>query len=286
MSLSHEPNVVCEARAVALSLAKGDIPLVGLRSNVPNDPILNCWPGEMYGYDDFMLAGTAEKNRFLSSLAPSMRALFEARMSVHGGGIGDVLQQANAPIEAVWFPLSGLVSTLRPLEGDALVEVDAAGAEGFLGTELVLGSLRTPDTWIVQSPGRFARLEPQLFLDSLERDAAFHGAARRYASATQAIRGQWVACNARHTIEQRLAKWLLTTRDRVGDDVQITQDIVAMLLGVRRASVVTVLGRFVESGLVEHGYARVRVLDGPRLTAVSCSCYAKAAELLRTGLAA
>jgi CRP-like cAMP-binding protein len=83
-----------------------------------------------------------------------------------------------------------------------------------------------------------------------------------------------------------LAKWLLTTRDRVGDEIQITQDIVAMMLGVRRASVVTVLGRFVETGLVAHGYARVRVIDAPRLAAVSCTCYAKAAELLRTGLAA
>ena len=240
----------------------------------------------MCGYDSLMLAGTAEKNRFLGSLAPPTRTLFEARMSVHGGGIGDVLQPPNAPIEAVWFPLSGFVSTLRPLDGDALVEVDAAGAEGFLGTELVLGMLRTPDTWIVQSPGRFARLEPQVFLDSLEHDAAFREAARRYVGATQAIRGQWVACNARHTIEQRLAKWLLTTRDRVGDDIQITQDIVAMMLGVRRASVVTVLGRFVETGLVKHGYARVRVVDRSRLAGVSCTCYAKAAELLRTGLAA
>jgi len=84
--------------------------------------------------------------------------------------------------------------------------------------------------------------------------------------------------------EQRLAKWLLTTRDRVGEDVQITQDIVAMLLGVRRASVVTVLGRFVDSGLVSHGYARVRILDGARLAAVSCPCYAKAGRAcLRTG---
>ncbi len=233
-----------------------------------------------------MLAGTAEKNRFLSSLPSPTRKLLEARMTVHGGGIGDVLQPPGGAIEAVWFPLSGFVSALRPLDGDALVEVDAAGAEGFLGTELVLGMVRTPDTWIVQSPGRFGRLDPAVFHESLERDGAFREAARRYVGATQAIRGQWVACNARHTIEQRLAKWLLTTRDRVGDDIQITQDIVAMMLGVRRASVVTVLGRFVDSGSVAHGYARVRIVDAPRLAAVSCSCYAKAAELLRTGLAA
>jgi CRP-like cAMP-binding protein len=240
----------------------------------------------MYGYDISMLAGTAEKNRFLSALAPLTRSLFEARMTAHGGGIGDVLQPPGSPIDAVWFPLSGIVSTLRPLEGDTNVEVDAAGAEGFLGIELVLGSRRTPDTWIVQSPGRFARLDSQVFLDALERDPSLRDGARRYVSAVQAIRGQWVACNARHTIEQRLAKWLLTTRDRVGDEIQITQDIVAMMLGVRRASVVTVLGRFVDDGLVAHGYARVRVVDGARLTAVSCACYAKAAEFLRAGLAA
>ena len=150
----------------------------------------------------------------------------------------------------------------------------------------MLGSRRTPDTWIVQSPGRFARLDAQIFLEALERDALLRDSARRYVSAVQAIRGQWVACNARHTIEQRLAKWLLTTRDRVGDEIQITQDVVAMMLGVRRASVVTVLGRFVDDGLVAHGYARVRVVDGARLAAVSCPCYTKAAEFLRAALAA
>jgi CRP-like cAMP-binding protein len=241
----------------------------------------------MSGYDiSTMLAGTAEKNRFLSSLAPATRSLFEMRMTAHGGGIGDVLQSPNTPIDAVWFPLSGIVSTLRPLDGDANVEVDAAGAEGFLGIELVLGSRRTPDTWIVQSPGRFGRLDAQIFIEALDRDSSLRDASRRYVSAVQAIRGQWVACNARHTIEQRLAKWLLTTRDRVGDEIQITQDVVAMMLGVRRASVVTVLGRFVDDGLVSHGYARVRVTDGARLAAVSCPCYAKAAEFLRAGLAA
>ncbi|MEA2721166.1 MAG: hypothetical protein QOJ39_3030 [Candidatus Eremiobacteraeota bacterium] len=240
----------------------------------------------MYGYDISMLAGTAEKNRFLSALGPMTRSLFETRMTAHGGGIGDVLQPPNSAIDAVWFPLSGIVSTLRPLEGDTNVEVDAAGAEGFLGIELVLGARRTPDTWIVQSPGRFARLDTQVFIDALDRDPILRDAARRYVCAVQAIRGQWVACNARHTIEQRLAKWLLTTRDRVGAEIQITQDIVAMMLGVRRASVVTVLGRFVDDGLVAHGYARVRVVDDAGLTAVSCACYAKAAEFLRAGLAA
>jgi len=240
----------------------------------------------MCGYDILMLAGTADKNRFLGALPAATRVFLESRMTAHGGGIGDVLQPPNAPIEAVWFPLSGIVSTLRPLEGDTNVEVDASGAEGFLGIELILGARSTPDTWIVQSPGRFARLDAQVFLEALERDAVLHDAARRYASAVQAIRGQWVACNARHTIEQRLAKWLLSTRDRVGDEIQITQDIVAMMLGVRRASVVTVLGRFVDHGLVAHGYARVRVVDDARLKGVACPCYGKAAEMLRDGLSA
>jgi CRP-like cAMP-binding protein len=233
-----------------------------------------------------MLAGTAEKNRFLSALSPTTRSLFESRMTAHSGGIGDVLQPPNAVIDAVWFPLSGIVSTLRPLEDDTNVEVDASGAEGFLGVEFVIGANSTPDTWVVQSPGRFARLDAQIFVDALERDPQLRDAARRYLAALRAIRGQWIACNARHTIEQRLAKWLLTTRDRVGQEIQITQDVVAMMLGVRRASVVTVLGRFVDDGLVAHGYARVRVVDDARLTAVSCGCYGKAAEMLRRGLTA
>ena len=139
----------------------------------------------------------------------------------------------------------------------------------------------------MQSPGRFARLDAQVFLDALDRDPALRDAARRYVSAVQAIRGQWVACNARHTIEQRLAKWLLTTRDRVGEEIQITQDIVAMMLGVRRASIVTVLGRFVDDGLVAHGYARVRVVDDARLGAVVVRVLRpRRRSCLRGGLAA
>ena len=227
-----------------------------------------------------MVAGTAEKNQFLNLLPPATRAGLEAGMSVHGGGIGDVLQADNTKIEAVWFPLSGLVSTLRRLDGDAKVEVDASGSEGFLGIELVLGGTQSYDTWLVQSPGRFGRLEAQAFRDMLERDPALRGAAQAYARAVLSVRGQWVACNARHTIEQRLAKWLLVTRDRVGEDIQVTQDIIAMMLGVRRASVVTVLGRFVEDGLVGHGYGRISIRDDERLQARSCGCYRRTADLL------
>jgi CRP-like cAMP-binding protein len=228
-----------------------------------------------------MLVGTAEKNRFMNALAPSTRSLLEARMTAHGGGIGDVLQPAGGMIEALWFPLSGIVSTVRPLENDSSVEVDACGNEGFVGVEVTLGDRRSCDTWLVQSPGRFARLDAQIFLDALERDAGLREIARRYVSTVLCVRGQWVACNARHTIEQRLAKWLLATRDRVGDEIQITQDVVAMMLGVRRASVVTVLGRLVNEGLVAHGYARMRIIDDVRLMEVACPCYRRSAALLR-----
>lgn len=228
-----------------------------------------------------LVAGITEKNRFLRGLSPATRALFESHLTAHDGAIGDVLQQPDARIDAVWFPLSGLVSTLRPLEGDTNVEVDAVGSDGFLGLEIALGSTHCIDMWMVQSPGRFARLEENVFREAIERDPALRKAVRRYGTAIFAVRGQWIACNARHTIEQRLAKWLLATRDRVGQEIQITQDVVAMMLGVRRASVVTVLGRFVDEGLVAHGYARVRIVDDARLAEVSCPCYARVAELLR-----
>jgi CRP-like cAMP-binding protein len=138
---------------------------------------------------------------------------------------------------------------------------------------------------MIQSPGRFGRLDAHVFHELVLSDRALREAAQRYAGAMLALRGQWVACNARHTIEQRLARWLLATRDRVGDEIHITQDIVAMMLGVRRASVVTALGRFVDEGLVNHGYARVRVVDDVRLEHLSCPCYGRAAALRREAYA-
>jgi CRP-like cAMP-binding protein len=215
-----------------------------------------------------MVLGAAEKNRFLNELPPAARTVLEQHMSVHGGAIGDVLQAENARLDAAWFPLSGMVSSLRRLEGDVKVEVDAAGTEGFLGIELVLGSRHAVDTWLVQSPGRFGRVDAKAFVSLLERDAAVREAAFRYANAVLAVRGQWVACNARHTIEQRLAKWLLVTRDRVGGEISVTQDVV------------TVLGRFVDEGIVNHGYARIGVVDDRGLRARACNCYSRAADLL------
>ena len=227
-----------------------------------------------------LAAGIVEKNRFLASLPASAKTVLESRLTTHNGAIGDVLQVADSEIDAVWFPLAGMVSSLRPLERGAMVEVDAAGIEGFLGIELALGATTTADTWMVQAAGRFARLETKYFLEALDREPGLRDRAMRYAWAALAVRGQWVACNARHTIEQRLAKWLLVARDRVGEELQITQDVIATMLGVRRASVVTVLGRFVDDGIVAHGYARLKVVDEERLRGISCVCYQRSAELI------
>jgi CRP-like cAMP-binding protein len=228
-----------------------------------------------------MLATDRDYNHFLAALPDETRTLFEARATTHSGGIGDILQPADAPIEAVWFPLSGLVSTLRPMPGDGMVEVDAAGNEGVLGVEVIWGEDTANDVWMVQSPGRFARLDVRVFTEAVNSSPEALATLRTYIAAVFALRGQWVACNGRHTIEQRLAKWLLITRDRINnDEIQITQDTIAMMLGVRRASVVTVLGRFVDDGMVAHGYARVRVVDNARLANVACGCYGVAARTL------
>jgi CRP-like cAMP-binding protein len=226
-----------------------------------------------------MVAG-AEKNGILGILPARIRKSLEEHMSVHVGSLGDVLQNAQAPIEAAWFPLSGLVSSVRRLDNESGVEVDAAGSEGFVGIELLLGGTVSPDSWTVQSPGRFARLGARAFADAVDRERALRETALAYATAVLAVRGQWVACNARHTVEQRLAKWLLLTGDRLGSDIKITQDMVATMLGVRRASVVTALSRFVDEGIVRHGYARMEILDDTRLKDYACVCYAQANALL------
>jgi CRP-like cAMP-binding protein len=226
-----------------------------------------------------MVAG-ADKNGILANLPSKLRGSLEMLMSVHVGSLGDVLQTAGEPIQAAWFPLSGLVSSVRRLDSESGVEVDAAGAEGFVGIELLLGGTVSPDAWTVQSPGRFARLEAQAFAEAVDREPALRRRALAYATAVLAVRGQWVACNARHTVEQRLAKWLLITADRLGTDIKITQDMVATMLGVRRASVVMALGRYVDEGIVRHGYARMEILDPDRLRAHACVCYARANSLL------
>ncbi len=196
-----------------------------------------------------------------------------------------VLFEPEQAVNAVYFPLTGVVSLVTPLEEGAIVEVATVGNEGVVGVPLVSGGSLAVRA-ISQVPGKALRMEAATFLAHLEQDARF-----RYvvASYTQALFGQIsqaAACNRLHSNEERLSRWLLMSHDRFGaDSFPITHEFLAQMLGARRATVTLSAGLLQAAGIIKYHRGRVTIVDRARLEEVSCECYAVIKSALDRALA-
>ncbi len=181
---------------------------------------------------------------------------------------------ADGVVEAVLFPESGMCSLLATLEGGEQVEVGIVGREGLIGLPLVFGDHRSLIEARVQMEGTALRIGAAAFRDAMEASAALRLVLNRYALALQAQVTMTAACNARHAIEQRLARWLLIAHDRAGaDEFTMTHEFMAMMLGVRGPGVSLAAGVLHKAGLIRYVRGRMAVTDRPGLEAASCECY-------------
>jgi CRP-like cAMP-binding protein len=188
----------------------------------------------------------------------------------------------------VLFVESGMCSLLATLEGGEQVEVGIVGREGLVGLPLVFGDDRSLVEARVQVEGTALRMDRAALRDGMEGSAALRRLLHRYALAFQAQVTLTAACNARHAIEQRLARWLLIAHDRAGaDEFPITHEFISMMLGVRRPGVSLAAGVLQKAELIHYARGRMEVTDRPGLEAASCECYHVArrefARLLGTG---
>jgi CRP-like cAMP-binding protein len=187
----------------------------------------------------------------------------------------DVLFHANVPITHVYFPLSGMGSLVVNLEEGPTIEVGTVGNEGMVGVPLLLGADRSPTEAFVQISGEFLRMPADAFTAELGRNGAFAHAARRFAQAFFAQVAQSTACGQFHPVEQRLSRWILMPHDRAGlDTLQLTQEFLAMMLGVQRPSVTLAATTLQEAGLIKYRRGIIDVLDREGLEATSCKRYA------------
>ena len=187
-----------------------------------------------------------------------------------------VLASANEVIDAVWFPQDAVLSTVITMgEGDA-IEVGLLGCEGMTGLGLLFGDRTSPVTVNVLIRGSAVRMRANDFVrEVVLRDGEARQLLLRFAGAFMAVVSQIAACNGSHTVEQRLARWLAMAADRTGDDrFPLTQDFMARMIGVRRASVTAVAGTLRAIGAIEYAKGWVHVLDRPHLEARACECYA------------
>jgi CRP-like cAMP-binding protein len=177
-------------------------------------------------------------------------------------------------IEAVYFPQSGMFSLVARLEDGMQAEVGVVGHEGMLGIALLSGVDTSFSESMVQMPGTALRMAAGEFRHELETNVPFRTVLLRYNEALQAQIMQTAACNGHHGLEQRLARWLLMAHDRAdGDELPLTQDFTAMMLGVHRPSVTVSAGVLQRAGLIRYANGHVAVLDRPSLEAASCECY-------------
>jgi CRP-like cAMP-binding protein len=234
--------------------------------------------------------GTDVGNALLAALPPEDMARLRQRLQPVELYFNQTLYASESAVEAVLFPESGMVSLLATLDDGEQIEVGISGREGLVGLPLVLGDDRSLVEARVQLGGTALRIGAAAFRDEMERSPALRRLLLRYAHAFHVQVTLTAACNARHAIENRLARWLLIAHDRAEtDDFAMTHEFISMMLGVRRPGVTIAAGILQKAGLVHYARGRMAIMDRHGLEAASCECYHTArrefARLLGAGAA-
>jgi len=216
----------------------------------------------------------AERNELLNALPAGVYARLLPYLESAEVPSKHVLWKPDAPIRSVYFPRSCVLSHLVPLASEAPVEAATVGREGFAGVPVLLGADSTSTEALVQVAGELVRLPVAALREVQAHDGALTALLLRYAQALYEQTAQSVACNRRHAMEERCARWLLMTYDRVGaESFALTQEFLAAMLGVRRASVTVAAGMLQQAGLITYRRGRITILDGERLEQAACECY-------------
>lgn len=216
-----------------------------------------------------------DANRLLASLPAADYRRLAAQLEPLAFRRGQPLHGIHQPIANVYFPRSGVASVVTRMSEGGTLEVATIGNEGIVGLAVHLGDGRSPMETFVQIPGDAARLEVRAFRRELKTCAPLRDVVGRYAQALLTQVGQSAACNRVHSAEQRCARWLLMSHDRVsGDEVALTQEFLAEMLGMRRASVTQCAGALRRKKLIDYRRARIQVQDRAGLEAAACECYA------------
>ena len=221
-------------------------------------------------------------NRLLAALPPDEYRRLKPALTATALEHHKVLEDGSEPITHVYFPWGGVCSLTAMMLDGRTVEVGTIGNEGLVGMAAYFGG-RLPNTQtLVQVPGEGAHvMRVRSFVGEMEKKGALYDLVRRYSQALLVLMAQSVACNALHDINQRWARWLLMTHDRVGGDVLLlTQEYLATMLGVRRSSVTDVAKAFQHEGLIKYSRGRIVILDRPGLLELTCECYSVTRDAL------
>lgn len=189
--------------------------------------------------------------------------------------LGWALYESGDRQAHVFFPTEGIVSLLYVMENGASAEIAVTGNEGLVGVSLFMGGGSTPSRAIVQSAGHAYRLAASMLTQEFDRGGHLQHLLLRYTQALITQMAQTAVCNRHHSVEQQLCRWLLLSLDRLdSNEVHMTQELIANMLGVRREGVTEAAGHLQDAGLIRYQRGQIAVLDRPRLERRVCECYA------------
>ena len=188
--------------------------------------------------------------------------------------LGQALYESGGKLQHVYFPTTSIVSLLYVLENGASAEIAVVGNEGILGISLFMGGETTPSRAVVQSAGFGYRLKAKNLKVEFDRAGATMYLLLRYTQALITQMSQTAVCNRHHSIEQQLCRWLLLSLDRLSsNELKMTQELIANMLGVRREGVTDAAGKLQRDGLIEYSRGHITVLDRTGLEKRVCECY-------------
>lgn len=213
-------------------------------------------------------------NRLLAALPPDDLARLRRHLEPINLPLRKTLSKPGRVIDYAYFPEHGMVSLVAPLADGAYIEVGVIGREGCVGATVIHGVGTYPAEAMVQVAGAALRIDAKLLLREAGRSAELTRLLLRFTHALHVQVTQTAACNGRHTLQERLARWLLVTRDRIDDEVvPLTHEFLSMMLGTRRAGVTVALGGLKTAGVVRTAPGRIAILDRAGLEGASCECY-------------
>ncbi|OSZ76597.1 Crp/Fnr family transcriptional regulator [Hydrogenophaga sp. IBVHS1] len=189
--------------------------------------------------------------------------------------LGKVLYESGEPMAYVYFPTSAIVSLLYVLENGASAEIAVVGFEGVVGVSIFMGGGTTPSRAVVQSAGKGYRLRADAVKAEFDRAGPVMHLMLRYTLALITQMSQTAVCNRHHSLDKQLCRWLLLSLDRLqGNELVMTQELIANMLGVRREGVTEAAAGLQRAGLIRYSRGRITVLDRPGLEKRTCECYA------------
>ena len=215
------------------------------------------------------------KNEILAALSPAVYGRLEPYLQPVTLKLGEILRRADEPITHLYFPINCLLSVTLTMQDGASAEVGMVGRREVLGINALMGSYESTQTeYVVQIAGDAVKIEAQILRQEFERNGELRDLLLRCAQAFLAQVSQTAACNALHTLEQRLPRWLLEAQVRVqSQHLALTQEFIAIMLGVRRSGVTQAAQRLQERKIIQYRRGNVQILDQDGLEASACECF-------------